>query len=91
MTYPSALKINLSHSNALFGHRNIDNLLFEKKTENEIFSINFPEGKVIFDGIRAGDKTVENSRYKIKKKKIKEERCFLQLNYLTFKTERPAD
>ena len=53
MTYLSALKINLSHSNALFGHRNIDNLLFEKK--------------------------------------IKEERCILQLNYLTFKIERPAD
>ena len=54
MTYLSALKINLSHSNTPLSYWNTDNLLLEKK-------------------------------------KIEEERYFLQLNYLTFKIERLAD
>ena len=78
MTYLCALKINLSHSNAPLDHWNIDNLLFEKKTENEVFSVNLPEGKVIFDGIRAGDKKVENSYYKIEKK-LKRKDAFYSL------------
>ena len=56
MTLISALKNNLSHSNVPFNHWTINNPLSEKAID-EIYSINFPEGKVIFDGTRAGDKT----------------------------------
>ena len=55
MTLINALKNNLSHSNVPFNHWIINNPLSEKAID-EIYSINFPEGKVIFDGTRAGDK-----------------------------------
>ena len=67
MTYLSILKTYLSHSNASFSLRTIDNLLFEK-TENEIFSINFPKENIIFDGIKAGDKSGKNSWHELEKK-----------------------
>ena len=59
MTLINALKNNLSHSNVPFNHWTIYNPLSEKAID-EIYSINFPEGKVIFDGTTAGDKTGDN-------------------------------
>ena len=37
-----------------------------EKAIDEIYSINFPEGKVIFDGTRAGDKTGDNLLSKLR-------------------------
>ena len=65
MTLINALKNNLSHSNAPFNHWIINNPLSEKAID-EIYSINFPEGKVIFDGTRAGDKTGDNLLSKLR-------------------------
>ena len=45
MTLINALKNNLSHSNVPFNHWIINNPLSEKAID-EIYSINFPEGKV---------------------------------------------
>ena len=52
MTLINALKNNLSHSNVPFNHWIINSPLSEKAID-EIYSINFPEGNVIFDGTRA--------------------------------------
>ena len=65
MTIISALKNNLSHYAEPFNHWIINNPLSEKAID-EIYSINFPEGKVIFDGTRAGDKTGENLLSKLR-------------------------
>ena len=48
MTLINALKNNPSHSNAPFNHWTISNPLSEKAID-EIYSIDFSEGKVIFD------------------------------------------
>ena len=65
MTLINALKNNLSHSNVPFNHWIINNPLSEKAID-EIYSINFSEGKVIFDGTRAGDKTGDNLLSKLR-------------------------
>ena len=65
MTLINALKNNLSHSNVPFNHWTITNPLSERAID-EIYSINFPEGKVIFDGTRAGDKTGDNLLSKLR-------------------------
>ena len=65
MTLINALKNNLSHSNVPFNHWIINSPLSEKAID-EIYSINFPEGKVIFDGTRAGDKTGDNLLSKLR-------------------------
>ena len=65
MTLINALKNNLSHSDIPFNHWTIKNPLSEKAID-EIYSINFTEGKVIFDGTRAGDKTGENLLSKLR-------------------------
>ena len=65
MTLINALKNNLSHSNVPFNHWIINDPLSEKAID-EIYSINFPEGKVIFDGTRAGDKTGDNLLSKLR-------------------------
>ena len=65
MTLINALKNNLFHSNVPFNHWIINSPLSEKAID-EIYSINFPEGKVIFDGTRAGDKTGDNLLSKLR-------------------------
>ena len=59
------MKNNLSHSNVPFNHWTITNPLSERAID-EIYSINFPEGKVIFDGTRAGDKSGDNLLSKLR-------------------------
>ena len=56
MTLVNSLQNHLTNHNYPFNHWTVDKPLSEEAI-NEIYEVKIPEGKVIFDGTRAGDKT----------------------------------
>ena len=65
MSLVNALKNNLNHFNKPFNHWTLENPLSETLID-EVYDIKFPEGDVIFDGTRAGDKTGNNLLSKLR-------------------------
>ena len=65
MSLVNALKNNLYHFNKPFNHWTLENPLSETLID-EVYDIKFPEGDVIFDGTRAGDKTGNNLLSKLR-------------------------
>ena len=65
MSLVNALKNNLNHFKEPFNHWTLENPLSETSID-EIYSIKFKEGDVIFDGTRAGDKTGKNLLSKLR-------------------------
>ena len=65
MSLVNALKNDLNHFNAPFNHWTLENPLSETLID-EVYDIKFPEGDVIFDGTRAGDKTGNNLLSKLR-------------------------
>ena len=59
MSLVNALRNNLNHFKEPFSHWTLENPLSETSID-EIYSMELPEGNVIFDGTRAGDKTGNN-------------------------------
>ena len=65
MSLVNALRNNLIHFKEPFSHWTLENPLSETSID-EVYSIEFPEGDVIFDGTRAGDKTGKNLLSKLR-------------------------
>ena len=65
MSLVNALKNDLNHFNEPFNHWTLENPLSETLID-EVYDIKFPEGDVIFDGTRAGDKTGNNLLSKLR-------------------------
>lgn len=65
MSLVNALRNNLNHFKEPFSHWTLENPLSETCID-EVYSIEFPEGDVIFDGTRAGDKTGKNLLSKLR-------------------------
>ena len=65
MSLINALRNNLNHFKEPFSHWTLENPLSETSID-EVYSIEFPEGDVIFDGTRAGDKTGKNLLSKLR-------------------------
>ena len=65
MSLVNALRNNLIHFKEPFSHWTLENPLSESCID-EVYSIEFPEGDVIFDGTRAGDKTGKNLLSKLR-------------------------
>ena len=65
MSLVNALRNNLNHFKEPFSHWTLENPLSESSID-EVYSIEFPEGDVIFDGTRAGDKTGKNLLSKLR-------------------------
>ncbi len=65
MSLVNALRNNLNHFNEPFSHWTLENPLSETSID-EVYSIEFPEGDVIYDGTRAGDKTGKNLLSKLR-------------------------
>ena len=59
MSLVNALRNNLNHFKEPFSHWTLENPLSETSID-EIYSMELPDGNVIFDGTRAGDKTGNN-------------------------------
>ena len=65
MSLVNALRNNLIHFKEPFSHWTLENPLSETSID-EVYSIEFPKGDVIFDGTRAGDKTGKNLLSKLR-------------------------
>ena len=65
MSLINALRNNLNYFKEPFSHWTLENPLSEASID-EVYSIDFPEGDVIFDGTRAGDKTGKNLLSKLR-------------------------
>ena len=65
MSLVNALKNNLNYFKEPFSHWTLENPLSETLID-EVYDIKFPEGDVIFDGTRAGDKTGNNLLSKLR-------------------------
>ncbi len=65
MSLINALRNNLNHYKEPFSHWTLEKPLSETSID-EVYSIEFPEGDVIFDGTRAGDKTGKNLLSKLR-------------------------
>ena len=65
MSLVNALKNDLNYYNQPFNHWTLENPLSETLID-EVYDIKFPEGDVIFDGTRAGDKTGNNLLSKLR-------------------------
>ena len=65
MSLVNALKNDLNHFKEPFNHWTLENPLSETLID-EVYDIKFPEGDVIFDGTRAGDKTGNNLLSKLR-------------------------
>ena len=65
MSLVNALKNDLNHFKEPFNHWILENPLSETLID-EVYDIKFPEGDVIFDGTRAGDKTGNNLLSKLR-------------------------
>ncbi len=65
MSLVNALKNDLNHFKEPFSHWTLENPLSETLID-EVYDIKFPEGDVIFDGTRAGDKTGNNLLSKLR-------------------------
>jgi len=65
MTLINSLKNNIKKHDIPFNHWTVEQPLSEKAIE-EIYKIKIPEGDVIFDGTRAGDKTGNNLLSKLR-------------------------
>ncbi len=65
MSLVNALTNDLSHFKEPFNHWTLENPLSETLID-EVYDIKFPEGDVIFDGTRAGDKTGNNLLSKLR-------------------------
>ena len=65
MSLVNALRNNLNHFKEPFSHWTLENPLSETSID-EVYSIEFPEGDVIYDGTRAGDKTGKNLLSKLR-------------------------
>ena len=65
MSLVNALRNNLNHFKEPFSHWTLENPLSESCID-EVYNIEFPEGDVIFDGTRAGDKTGKNLLSKLR-------------------------
>ena len=65
MSLVNALTNDLNHFKEPFSHWTLENPLSETLID-EVYDIKFPEGDVIFDGTRAGDKTGNNLLSKLR-------------------------
>ena len=65
MSLVNALTNDLNHFKEPFNHWTLENPLSETLID-EVYDIKFPEGDVIFDGTRAGDKTGNNLLSKLR-------------------------
>ena len=65
MSLVNALKNDLNHFKEPFSHWTLENPLSETLID-EVYDIKFPQGDVIFDGTRAGDKTGNNLLSKLR-------------------------
>ena len=65
MSLVNALTNDLNHFKEPFNHWTLENPLSETLID-EVYDIKFPEGDVIFDGTRAGDKTGTNLLSKLR-------------------------
>ena len=65
MSLVNALKNDLNYFKEPFNHWTLENPLSETLID-EVYDIKFPEGDVIFDGTRAGDKTGNNLLSKLR-------------------------
>ena len=82
MTLVNSLQNHLTNHTYPFNHWTVDQPLSEKAID-EIYQVKIPEGEVIFDGTRAGDKTGKDLLGKLRVY-INKENCndFPELNKL---------